>query len=77
MRVAVLGPRGTHAEMAARSYFGEEIEAVPYPTISEVAIAVERGETSAGVVPVESSREGSVGEALDVGCGQKLKSCVK
>ena len=66
MRVAFLGPKGTHAEMAARSYFGEEIEAVPCPTISEVAMAVERGETTAGVVPVESSREGSVGEALDV-----------
>ena len=66
MRVAVLGPKGTHAEMAARSYFGGGIEAVPYSTISEVAMAVEKGETSAGVVPIESSREGSVGEALDV-----------
>jgi prephenate dehydratase len=65
MKVGILGPRGTYAEMAARSQFGSDVELAPYSTITEVAEAVARGEVSAGVVPVESLREGSVGETLD------------
>lgn len=66
MRVAVLGPRGTFAEMAARKHFGEGVEIVVYPMIADVGEAVARGEVDAGVIPVESLRDGSVGEALDV-----------
>jgi len=66
MKVAILGPRGTYAEMAARSQLGNEVEIVPYPTITDVAEAVARGNVQAGVIPVESLREGSVGESLDV-----------
>jgi len=65
MKVAILGPRGTYAEMAARTQFGEKATTVPYPTITEVVEAVAKGEAEVGVVPVESLREGSVGEALD------------
>ena len=65
MKVAILGPRGTYAEMAARSQLGNEVEIVPYPTITDVAKAVARGNVQAGVIPVESLREGSVGESLD------------
>lgn len=65
MRVGVLGPRGTYAELAARSQFGEKVELVPYPMITNVVEAVARGEVQVGVIPIESLREGSVGEALD------------
>lgn len=65
MKVAILGPRGTYAEMAARMQFGEGATMLPYPTITEVVEAVEKGEAEVGVIPVESLREGSVGEALD------------
>jgi prephenate dehydratase len=65
LKVGILGPRGTYAEVAARSNFGEDIEVVPYSLITEVAEAVVRGDVEAGVVPVESLREGSVGETLD------------
>ena len=65
MRVGILGPRGTYSEIAARTEFGEEIEPVPYTLITDVAEAVESGEVPVGVVPVESLREGSVGETLD------------
>lgn len=64
MKVAVLGPRGTYAELAARTQF-KEAEIIPYPMITDVAGAVARGEVDVGVIPVESLREGSVGEALD------------
>jgi len=65
MKVAILGPRGTYAEMAARSQLGDKIEIVPYPMITDVAEAVAKGDVQAGVIPVESLREGSVGESLD------------
>ncbi|MBS3815053.1 MAG: prephenate dehydratase [Hadesarchaea archaeon] len=65
MKVGILGPRGTYSEVAARSHFSPDAEFVPYSLITDVAEAVEGGEVSAGVVPVESLREGSVGETLD------------
>lgn len=64
MKVGVLGPRGTYAELAAREHF-DKAEIVPYSAITDVAEAVARGEVNIGVVPIESLREGSVGEALD------------
>lgn len=65
MRVGFLGPRGTYAELAARSQFGEKVKVVPYPMITNVAEAVARGDVQVGVIPIESLREGPVGEALD------------
>lgn len=65
MKVGVLGPKGTYSEAAARSHFGGDIEAVTYPLITDIAEAVKRGEVPVGVVPVESLREGTVGETLD------------
>lgn len=65
MKVGVLGPKGTYAELAARSQFGERVEMVLYPMITDVAEAVARGDVQVGVIPIESLREGSVGEALD------------
>jgi len=64
MRVAVLGPRGTYSELAARKHFGEA-DFLYCSSISEVVKSVEEGRVAAGVVPVESMREGSVGETLD------------
>ena len=65
MKVAVLGPRGTYAEIAASSHFGKKATVVPYPMITDVVEAVAKREVEAGVIPIESLREGSVGEALD------------
>lgn len=65
MKVGILGPRGTYSEIAARNYFGDDIEPVTYPLITDVAEAVEEEKVPLGVVPLESLREGSVGETLD------------
>lgn len=66
LKVGILGPRGTYSELAAKSMFGEEAEPVTYPLITDVAEAVEEEEVPFGLVPVETLREGSVGETLDV-----------
>ncbi len=65
MKVGILGPRGTYSEIAARDHFGDEMEPVTYPLITDVAEAVENEDVSAGVIPIESLREGTVGETLD------------
>jgi prephenate dehydratase len=65
-RLAFLGPNGTFTDEAARYLFkAEAAEYVPYETIAEVLLAVERGETEIGVVPIENSIEGSVNMTLD------------
>ncbi len=65
MKVGILGPRGTYSELAAREYFEEEIELITFPLITDIAEAVEDEEIDAGMVPIESLRNGSVGETLD------------
>ena len=64
MKVGVLGPRGTYAEIAARAQFSDS-EIVLYSTITDVVDAVENEKVEIGVIPLESLREGSVGETLD------------
>ncbi|MEM2192049.1 MAG: prephenate dehydratase [Candidatus Hadarchaeales archaeon] len=66
MRVAVLGPKGTYSDLAAREFFkGRKMEPIYFSMISDVVAAVEKGDADVGFIPVESLMEGSVGEALD------------
>ncbi|MHC1626012.1 MAG: prephenate dehydratase [Methanoculleaceae archaeon] len=61
MKVFTLGPRGTHShDMAVRLYH-EEPEVLP--TITAVFQAVAAGD-GAGVVPIENSEAGGVGQTL-------------
>jgi len=62
MKVAVLGPNGTFSYELAESVYDAEI--VTCPTIKSVFALVESGECR-GLVPVENSEAGGVGETLD------------
>lgn len=64
MKVAVLGPRGTFSELAALECW-RNAEFLYCQGITDAVKAVEEEVVDAGVIPVESLREGSVGEALD------------
>ncbi|HDS45891.1 MAG TPA: prephenate dehydratase [Methanomicrobia archaeon] len=73
MKLGLLGPEGTFSETAALLWLktrtktaAEPAELLFYPTIFDVADSVARGEVGYGVVPIENSLEGSVGETLDV-----------
>lgn len=66
LRVAFLGPVGTFSHQAALDYFGPECEVKPLPDFADVAEAVARGETNAGVLPVENSTEGFIGTTFDL-----------
>ncbi len=73
MKVAFQGERGAYSEEAVIRYFGEAAEPQPRRTISAVFMSVEAGEVEAGVVPVENSIEGSVGETYDALLTTSLK----
>ena len=79
LRIAFLGPVGTFtyraAETAAKVRFGSFVEYIPGRTFAEVFSMTERGEADYGVVPVENSTEGSVGQTLDLFMDSNLKIC--
>ncbi len=63
--VAYQGEPGVFGEEAAIGWFGAGATPVPMPTFSAVCAAVERGVADAGVLPLENSLAGTVGDALD------------
>ena len=65
MRVAYLGPAGTHSEEALRASAPQDAEATPYPTIYDAVMSVQEGEVDRAIVPIENALEGSVAVTLD------------
>ena len=65
MRVAYLGPAGTHSEEALRASAPEDAEAIPHPTIYDAVMAVQEGSVDRAIVPIENALEGSVAVTLD------------
>jgi prephenate dehydratase len=65
MKVAYLGPAGTHSDEALRASAPADVEAIPYPTIYDAVMAVQEGGAARAVVPIENALEGSVAVTLD------------
>jgi prephenate dehydratase len=65
MSVAYQGEPGAFGEEAVLGWFGEGATPVPVSTFSAVCAAVESGATLSGVLPLENSLAGTVGDALD------------
>jgi len=64
--VAYQGEPGAFGEEAVIGYFGADaVEPIPTSTFSAVCDAVEFGAADAGVLPLENSLAGTVGDALD------------
>jgi len=72
-RVAYQGEPGAFGEEAVIGWFGERVEPVPVATFSEVCSAVETGSADAGVLPLENSLAGTVGDALDALANGRLR----
>jgi prephenate dehydratase/chorismate mutase/prephenate dehydratase len=64
-RVAYQGEPGAFGEEAVIGWFGEAVEPKPVATFSAVMHAVESADADAGVLPLENSVAGTVGDALD------------
>ncbi|MDQ2673846.1 MAG: prephenate dehydratase [Chloroflexota bacterium] len=71
--VAYQGEPGAFGEEAVVGWFGAEAEPVPMATFSAVCTAVESGTADAGVLPLENSLAGTVGDALDALAGGSLR----
>ncbi|CEG77040.1 hypothetical protein RMATCC62417_11854 [Rhizopus microsporus] len=63
--IAYLGPQGTFSHQAAYNRFGDSVAYVAQKQISDVFDAVEKGQTTYGIVPFENSTFGTVVETLD------------
>src|SRR6267378_666260 len=64
--VAIQGEAGSFSHAAALEMHGDVIRLVPCPTFVELFRAVELGEATSGVVPIENTLAGSVHENYDL-----------
>jgi len=65
-KIAYLGPEGTFTHQAAESRFGAMSEYISLNSIESVFKELEAKRAKFGVVPIENSRDGIVGETLDL-----------
>jgi prephenate dehydratase len=73
-KIAILGPKGTFSEEAAVK-FNLEFERVLCDSLEGVFESVKTGEAEFGIVPVENSLEGSVGNTLEMLFKSDLTIC--
>ena len=66
VRVAFLGPEGTFSHMAAQEQMGSCINAQPRGHLADVFAAVENGLCDLGVIPLDNSSNGAVGQSIDL-----------
>jgi len=74
-KVAVLGPEGDFAEMAALERFGTSASTIVVPTVKDVFDEVERRRAVFGVVPLETASEGLLHQSLDLLLSTSLSIC--
>ncbi len=65
IRVAYLGPEHTFSHQAARDLFLDGASYLPTRSITEIFGLTDSREADYGVVPIENSTAGTVGESLD------------
>ncbi|HKC15513.1 MAG TPA: prephenate dehydratase [Steroidobacteraceae bacterium] len=75
LKVAFLGPEGTHTQAAVFKHFGHSVRALALSTSEEVFHEVEAGNADFGVVAVENSTEGTITNTLDRFIGSPLHIC--
>ena len=66
LRVAYLGPAYSYSHLAAIHRFGQSVELVPVASIAAVFEEISRRHVDYGIVPIENSTDGRVGDTLDM-----------
>ena len=74
-RVVFLGPAYTFSHEAARAHFGRSASHLPVDSFREVFAHVEREDAAYGLVPVENSTSGTIGETLDLFAEHEVSIC--
>lgn len=65
-KVACFGDRGSYTEQAMEDFFGQNIEGINKRTFAEVIEALKTGEAEYGVLPIENSSTGGIGDIYDL-----------
>ncbi len=65
LRIGYLGPPGSFSHLAARKKFGTSVDYVNLEDIASVFDEISRGHIDLGLVPIENSAIGGIGETLD------------
>lgn len=77
LRVGYLGPAGSFSHLAARRKFGASVE---YDTLDDIAAVFDeimRGHIDYGLVPIENSAIGGIGETLDGFLDSDVQVCAE
>ncbi|GAB7081380.1 prephenate dehydratase [Megalodesulfovibrio paquesii] len=65
-QVAYLGPEGTFSYFAGQQFLGHSVDFTPMHDLQAVFHAVHNRECELGIVPLENSLQGTVGQSLDL-----------
>lgn len=73
IKVAFQGEQGAFSQEAAFKFFGKKIETLSCQTFQDVFRLVERKKADFGVIPIENSLEGTIGQNYDLLLKTKVK----
>lgn len=74
-RVAYLGPSSSYSHLAALKYFGDATPMAAVATIPAVFESIQRGDSQAGLVPIENSTDGRIVDTLGMFVKTDVKIC--
>ena len=75
MQIAIQGVKGAFHEVAARNYFGNEIDILPMLHFSDLAEAVKNGKCDFGIMAVENTISGTIHSNLNLIREHRLVVC--
>ncbi len=75
MQIAIQGVKGAFHEVAARNYFGDEIDILPKLHFSDLAESVKNGDCDYGIMAVENTISGTIHSNLNLIREHKLVVC--
>jgi prephenate dehydratase len=65
-KVAFQGIHGAYSEQAVRQYFGDAVEVVPCPTLTDLFQTIQSGQTKYAILPIENALAGAVSQAYEL-----------
>ncbi|ACS81115.1 prephenate dehydratase [Maridesulfovibrio salexigens] len=65
-RVVYLGPEGTFSYFAGLQHMGRQADLLPKNNFEDIFVAVSKGEADLGIIPLENSLKGTVGQNVDL-----------
>ncbi len=77
LRIGYLGPPGSFSHLAAKQKFGSSVEYDALADIQAIFDEVQRGHLDYGLVPIENSAIGGIGETLDGLLGTSARVCAE